>query len=137
MFHPTKGITKYKTPEDILVDFVEIRMQYYRKRKDHLVKTLTEKALRLKNKSRFVKMVVDEELVVFRKKKTVLEAELVTLKFDQLGGDFGYLLGIRTSQYTEEEIESLDTDTANIETDLETLKKTSLLSMWKTDILKI
>jgi DNA topoisomerase II len=137
LFHPTKGITKYKTPEDILVDFVEIRMQYYLKRKDHLVKTLTEKALRLKNKSRFVKMVVDEELVVFRKKKAVLEAELVTLNFDQLGGDFGYLLGIRTSQYTEEEIESLDTDTVNIETDLETLKKTSLLSMWKTDILKI
>ena len=139
LFHPKKGITKYKTPEDILVDFVEIRMQYYRKRKDHLVKTLTEKALRFKNKSRFVKMVVDEELIVFRKKKSVLEAELETLKFDKLGGsdDYGYLLGIRTSQYTEEEIDSLEAETESIETELITLKKTTFLTMWKTDILKI
>jgi len=137
LFHPTKGITKYRTPEDILVDFVEIRMLYYQKRKAHLVSTLTEKALRLKNKSRFVKMVVDEELIVFRKKKAALEQELVELKFDQLGGDYGYLFNIRTSQYTEEEIDSLDVATTDIEQALTELKKTSLLTMWKTDILKI
>jgi len=67
-------------------------------------------------------MVVVEELIVFRKKKAALEQELIELKFDQLGGDYGYLFNIRTSQYTEEEIDSLDVATTDIEQALAELK---------------
>ena len=36
LFHPTKGIHKYETPEEILMDFITLRRDYYDKRKEYL-----------------------------------------------------------------------------------------------------
>ena len=33
LFHPTKGIHKYESPEEILTDFVKIRSETYKKKK--------------------------------------------------------------------------------------------------------
>src|SRR6056300_858430 len=40
LFHPTKGIHKYTSPEEILEDFVELRLDHYKKRKAHLIDVL-------------------------------------------------------------------------------------------------
>jgi DNA topoisomerase II len=37
LFHPTRGIHKYANAEEILRDFVELRLEHYKKRKAHLV----------------------------------------------------------------------------------------------------
>ena len=50
LFHPVSGIKKYSSPEEILGDFFEIRLEYYAKRKEHLIKVLTEKTLVLETK---------------------------------------------------------------------------------------
>src|SRR6056300_1170233 len=39
LFHPEKGIHKYTSPEEILLDFVSIRTKKYKKRKTHLIST--------------------------------------------------------------------------------------------------
>ena len=38
LFHPTRGIHKYRSPEEILKDFVELRSEHYKKRKAHLIR---------------------------------------------------------------------------------------------------
>jgi DNA topoisomerase-2 len=50
LFHPLSGIKKYSSPEEILGDFFEIRLEYYAKRKEHLIRVLTEKTLVLETK---------------------------------------------------------------------------------------
>ena len=79
-------------------------------------------------------MVTEEELVVFKKKKADLEKELVKLDFVKIDDCFDYLLGIKTYQYTLEEMEKLYTEAQRIVTELQQLKKTSVVEMYRSDL---
>jgi DNA topoisomerase-2 len=129
LFHPVSGIKKYSSAEQILADFVEIRVKYYTMRKKHMIESLTQKALVLSNKAKFVRQVVDGDLIIFKRKKSSLEEELMR-KF----GAFDYLLDIKTYQYTEEAIAKLTKESAEALEQLEQLKKTKIVDLWKVDI---
>lgn len=133
LFHPTKGIHKYATPEAILTDFMDIRMEAYKKRKAHGLAVLEAKMKRNMNMATFVDRVINEKLIIFKRRKQDLEAELATT-FDEIDGSFDYLLHIKTYQYTQEAVQALNDETARLALDLETLRDTSLVSMWKTDV---
>ena len=133
LFHPTKGIHKYESPEDILSDFVDIRIEAYRKRKAHMIEVLEQKMKKNTNMSKFVDMVINDKLVVFKRKKKELEEEMETL-FDKLNDTFDYLLHIKTYQYTQEAVQALNEETNQLSTELETLKGTTLTDMWKMDL---
>ena len=136
LFHPTKGIHKYESPEAILADFVEIRLDVYKKRKAHMIKSMTADVDLLTNKARFVQMVVDDQIVIFRRKKADLEKDLEAKKFAKVDGAYNYLLDIKTYQYTIEAITKMNNDTVAIQNKLKTLTKTTIVDMWKDDILK-
>ena len=129
LFHPMTGIKKYLSAEEILVDFVEIRTRYYKLRKQNLIEKLTEKAKVLSNKAKFVRQVVDGDLIIFKRKKSSLEEELMR-KF----GASDYLLDIKTYQYTEEAIKKLMDESLQATNELEILRGTQILDMWKSDI---
>ena len=136
LFHPTKGIHKYDSPEAILVDFIEIRLATYKQRKAHMIKSMTDEVQFLDNKARFIQMVVNDEIVIFKRKKADLEAELSVKNFTKVNDSYNYLLDIKTYQYTEEAIAKMMGDIENIKTNLATLSKTSITDMWKSDIIK-
>ncbi|KAG1825417.1 DNA topoisomerase [Suillus subaureus] len=74
-------IQKYASPEEIIEEFYPQRLAYYQKRKEYLANELQIQFERLSNQARFVKMIVDKELVVSNRKKNDLMAELRRLKF--------------------------------------------------------
>ena len=136
LFHPDKGIVKYTSPEEILSDFVKIRLEHYKKRKEHLIGECEKKARLCTHKALFVKMVVDGKLRVFKRKRAELEGEMIR-HFPLIDGKFDYLLNIRTYQYTEEAVEELMRDAAAAEQELRTLKKLSHTDLWHMDIKKL
>jgi len=136
LFHPTQGIKKYNTAEEILVDFVEIRLAHYKLRKAYLLEKFSNQAVELRNRARFVKEVVEDEIVIFKRKKADLESELVRRKYDKINDKYDYLLHIKTYEYTEESIEELNKQNQEILQKIKTLKATTHTSMWKNDILK-
>ena len=136
LFHPTKGIHKYESPEAILVDFIEIRMDLYKKRKAHMIKSMTAEVELLTNKSNFIQMVVDDKIVIFKRKKADLEKELEAKKFMKVDGSYNYLLDIKTYQYTLEAIAKMNDDVGTIQSKLKSLTKLTIVDMWKGDILK-
>ena len=133
LFHPTKGIHKYDSPEDILRDFVEIRLDTYKKRKAHMIQVLEQKMKRNTNMAKFVDMVINEKLIVFKKKKQELESEMEPL-FDKLNDSFDYLLHIKTYQYTQEAVLALNEESKQLEDEYKTLMGTSVSDMWKMDL---
>ena len=134
LFHPTKGIHKYESPELILKDFIELRRHYYIKRKEHLIKVLEAKTKMCGYKSHFVTMVINGSLIVFKRKKQELENQLSTLNFPRIGGTYDYLLNIRTVQYTEESVRELLKESKQAKTELTSMMTTSPMSMWENDI---
>jgi DNA topoisomerase-2 len=133
LFHPTKGIYKYSSPEEILKDFVELREDHYVKRKAHLIKVLETRATMCGYKSKFVTMVIEGNIVVFKRKKQDLEEEL-SKTFPKIGGTYDYLLNIKTVQYTEESVKDLIKESKQAKEELEVMKNTSHIDMWKMDI---
>jgi DNA topoisomerase-2 len=83
--------------------------------------------------SRFVDAVINERIVVFKRKKSELESE-ISKSYDKIDGSYDYLLNIKTYQYTKEAVQSLNDDTNTIKKELETLNATSHLTMWKSDL---
>ena len=133
LFHPTRGIHKYSSPEEILKDFVELREDHYVKRKAHLIKVLETRATMCGYKSKFVTMVIEGDIVVFKRKKQELEVQLAQT-FPQIGGTYDYLLNIKTVQYTEESVKDLLKESKQAKEELEVMKNTSHIEMWKMDI---
>ena len=136
LFHPTRGIHKYESPEDILKDFVELRLEHYKKRKAHLIDVLEKRAEMCSLKSKFVTMVIEGRLVVFKRKKADLEKEMAAI-FPKMDGNWDYLLNTRTVEYTEERVKALVDEAQQANVDLERMLKTSHITMWKTDIKNI
>jgi DNA topoisomerase-2 len=136
LFHPTKGIHKYKNPELILLDFISLRYEYYKKRKTHLLEVLQKKSEMYFNRAKFVTMVINGSLVVFKRKKQDLEAQMSTI-FPRVDGAYDYLLNIKTVDYTEERVASLLEESKQAKMDLEIMKHMSPLVMWENDIKNI
>ncbi len=133
LFHPTKGIHKYESPEEILRDFVELRLEHYKKRKAHLIDVLEKRAEMCSLKSKFVTMVIEEKLVVFKRKKVELEKEM-SGHFPKIEGSWDYLLNTKTVEYTEERVKALMDEARQANVELERMLKTSHITMWKNDI---
>ena len=115
------------------MDFLTLRREYYNKRKEYLIKVLEAKSTMCDYKSRFVSMVINGEIIVFRRKKQELENQLSTL-FPQINGSWDYLLNIKTVQYTEESVRELLAQSKQAKKELEIMKSTSPMTMWKDDI---
>ena len=133
LFHPTKGIHKYASPEEILQDFMELRLEHYKKRKAHLIDVLEKRADMCDHKSKFVSMVIEGKLVVFKRKKVELETEMSSI-FPNIDGNLDYLLNTRTVEYTAERVKALLDEATQAKEDLEKMLKTSHITMWKNDI---
>jgi len=118
---------KYSKPEDILMDYFAIRLEYMKLRKVHMLKVLTHRMKLLDERTRFVKMVISGELVVFKKKKQALDTEPKELGFTQIET----LLNIKTFEYTYECIEKLVADSQKTRAELEKLKATPVPLLWK------
>jgi DNA topoisomerase-2 len=133
LFHPIRGIHKYASPEEILEDFIDVRLDAYHRRKEHMVKTLEQRSMMCDMKSKFVTMVISGEIVVFKKKRSVLEDELSKI-FPKVDGTYDYLLNIKTYQYTAESVDALLKESRDLRRELEILKATKHVDMWKLDI---
>jgi len=136
LFHPTKGICKYNSPGHILVDFIKLRMEYYKKRKAHLIDTTKKKAELCSHRARFVKMVIDGDIIVFRRKKQDLENQLSTL-FPKIDDSYDYLLHVKTIEYTDERVKALFDEWNKLREEVYLIEATGYFEMWETDIKKL
>lgn len=74
-------IAKYATVLDIMEEFFAFRLIKYQERKKYMLDEMHKELDKMTNQARFIKMIISGELVVSRKKKAVLVAELQKLKF--------------------------------------------------------
>ncbi|KZF25188.1 DNA topoisomerase II [Xylona heveae TC161] len=80
-FDSAGRIKKYANVEDILQEFFVHRLKFYEKRKAYQLSEMQRELDKLSNQARFVKMIIDGELVIYRKKKKDLIVELQRRNF--------------------------------------------------------
>ena len=133
LFHPVTGIKKYASAEEILVDFIEFRLDAYKRRKAHMIAEMTECAIELNAKSKFIRMVSEGDIVVFKRKKVDIETCLKR-HFKTRDGSYDYLLHIKTYMYTEEAADKLEREAKHAAKELDVLKTTPVVDIWLNNI---
>ena len=106
-------IYKYEGPYDIIMEFFQIRMEYYQKRKDYQLGELKNDLDVLREKYRFIKMIVDSDIDVRGKTRGNVEEILETNGFlktaNSAGKDtnYDYLVQMPIYWQTKEKLDEL------------------------------
>ena len=84
LFNAQGQIHRYDSVENIFDEFYVIRLEYYKKRREHMISVLKRDVAILNNKVRFITEVINEELIINKKKRAVLVNELYEKKYDPM-----------------------------------------------------
>jgi DNA topoisomerase-2 len=133
-FDKNSRIRKYDSPLDILKEWFDVRKEFYIKRKKFLLSDLTTQSIIAENKSRFITIINDNELVVSKKSEKVLTEELKALKFYKVENSFSYLLNMKISSMTTERAAELEKEAKKLREEVVALTATSEKSMWLGDL---
>ena len=129
---PNGAVKKYASPEEILLDYMEIRIGTYKRRKAHLLKQLDSEVQWLSEKARFIGFVINKRIQVLN---IPLEEIRNQLRAENFKDDiWSKLLDIKTYQYTREEVLKLKDLCDQRVREREQLKATSVVQMWKNNL---
>ena len=122
LFSHEGKIRKYTSVESILEEFYYLRLEYYDKRKKHMVSVLKRDVAILNNKARFILAVINEEIILRKVKRNDIILLLVKMNFDPISKLEA--IRIKSKEEKEAEVELInankDEEEEN-ETDLESL----------------
>ncbi|KAF7683272.1 DNA topoisomerase 2 [Astathelohania contejeani] len=127
-------IRRYANVEEILKDFYHIRLEFYMRRKEHCLKVMKEELVRIRNKVRFIREVVEGTLIVSKRKKENVENDLTNKNYDKLEDSYDYLLNMAIMSMTYERIEKLNTELETKVAEYEDLQKRTPKDLWRKDL---
>ena len=129
---PNGAVKKYASPEEILVDYLEIRLGLYKKRKSWLLAQFDAEIKWLSEKARFIGFVINKRIQVLNIPLDEIKAQLRAENFkEDLWPKF---LDIKTYQYTREEVLKLKDLCERRVVERDALKNTSVSQMWKNNL---
>jgi DNA topoisomerase-2 len=129
-------IKKYGSVNDILKEFYGIRLNAYTIRKNYYLDKYKKELDALKWKMKFIEEVLDEKIVVYRKKRDDIIAQLVKKKYPILDNDskYDYLLSLPIHSFTYEKIEELKEKILNKEEEIHNLDSKDEKELWEEEL---
>ena len=136
LYSPEGKIKKYKTPDEILEEFYEVRYNMYVKRKEYLIGMLRKDLDILRYKMQFIKDVLSKRIIIERTKKQVIINKLIELKYPMVenDGNYDYLLKMEILNFSEEKIQELENKCKNKEQELQIVMATSENDIWLSEL---
>jgi DNA topoisomerase-2 len=144
LFNHSLKLTKYQTANDILSEFFYLRLEFYEKRRQYLIKKLTNELVLLNSKMRFINEYINGDLDINRKSKSYIislleEREYPKIKSEESDSestqsDYDYLIKMPLVNLSKEKIEDLQKQCVHKESELNKLQHTSNKELWKSDL---
>lgn len=135
LFNNKEQLKKYNSPEEIIDDYYETRLEYYNIRKEYLLKKLNNDLKYISNKSRFINENLNNNIDLRKKKKTEICDLLKKMNFDDIyNNDYEYLRKMPMDSVCEESIEKFKKEKDDIISNIEDLQNTSNEDLWLKEI---
>jgi len=136
LFDANDTLHKYEKVSEIIDAYYEVRLKLYGTRKEYMIDALEKELVLLSNKAKYIQENLNGTIDLRKKKKEQVIAMLEEKGYDKIGDDeeYKYLVKMPMDSVTEENVERLLKDKGNKETELETIKNTSVYQMWKTEL---
>ncbi len=143
LFNHKMRIHKYESAEEILDEFFAVRLEFYQKRKDSLIRELEHRLQVLSNKVRFIRYVKSAKtntVDILNMTTAELSSHLSDKGFDMLPSDdpeFKYLVSMPIRTITTENANKLAREQTETQTELDTVRATEIKTMWINDLNQI
>jgi DNA topoisomerase-2 len=124
----------FENAEEIVKYFVTFRSKYYEIRKAKMLKNLREELSILDNRAKFIKMIIEGELIINGRKKEELEKDLSLFRFDKKDGSWNYLTSLPVHTLTKEKFEELISTLSDKKEEVLKIEKTQPIDMYKEDL---
>lgn len=130
-------IKEYRNPEDIMSDYIKVKLEYTQKRKEHILKGLEDRINLMNSRFKFVQAVVNDELVLAKRKKAQIIKDIDALgviKESEGDSRYDYLLRMPVSSLTDEELKRLEKNIKESQSEIKSLKAKTPTDIWLEDI---
>jgi DNA topoisomerase-2 len=136
-FDSKNQLRKYESTTEILYEFFEIRLTFYQKRHDFLVNEISTEIDSFTNKRRFIQLVMDEDLIIFKQNKESIEEQLREYGFPMHDQSYDYLLDLPLHHFTQTHADQLTKKLEDLQISLETFLKKTAKDLWRDDLLML
>lgn len=127
-------IEKYNSIDDILTAFSDYRLEMYKKRKISLLNSFQNQIDKLQSKLKFIKSVINDEIVIGKISKSDLLGILSNKNFIKVDDSFDYLVNIPIYDFTLDSIQKLEKNIANLHSERSTLENTNVQDIWFSEL---
>lgn len=141
MFNCRGVIAKYESVEDILKEFYIIRLAYYVKRKEYLLKVIRRELDIYEAKIKFITEFINNDIQIIQKEDEEIYAQLESRNYPKFGDEeepskmnYNYLLAMQIRTLTKRKIEELKRLHENKLAEFNDLQSKSEKDIWKDDL---
>ena len=128
-------IKKYGNVNDILREFYQVRLDAYTVRKNYYLDKYQKELDALKWKMKFIEDVLEDRIIINRKKRDEIIDQLIKKKYPQQNNDkYDYLLSMPIHSFTYEKIEDLKEKINNKEEEINLLESKSEKEIWSDEL---
>lgn len=128
------AVTTYPSAEAVLRAFYEARLPWYEKRRQHLIVKLSNEIDVVSSKARFIREIINGELVVFRVPKATIIAKLEEGLYHKVDGSHDYLLRMHIQSFSKEDAERLDNRVEQLIAERSALRQKTDKELWRADL---
>jgi DNA topoisomerase-2 len=128
LFNGEFKLRKYNRVQDIMEDHYTVRMEAYAKRKAHLEKQMAASLTKIENRVKYILKTLDGTMDL--RKKSADQVTALLSGYDKIDGDYKYLIKMPMDSVTNEHVENMKKELAQIEGELRELRATTPSQMW-------
>lgn len=125
LFDENNKIKKYNNPNDIIRDFLKVKLKFLGKRKEYLKVSLESEITVSKNKKRFLEEIMADTITIYKKKKDDVSKILSERDYLLVDAKYDYLISMPISSFNLEKLNSLTKNIIELEKQLDEVNKTS------------
>jgi len=132
-------IKKYDTPNDILREYVGVRLELYEKRRSYMLNALREKLPYHENVVRFIKQQCLETPLPDLRRQTLEKCDelLEKQKFAKIKDSFDYLMDLPIKSLTLKNAQKHENDLETLKQDIRDLESQTPKGMWLQELSKL
>lgn len=132
-----KSLKKYNSLNEILLDFYDKRLEFYKLRKQNCINILKNELIILEQKSKFVADFINEKIIIIKKEINEIDKQLENNNYIKVDNTYDYLTNMSLRSLTKNKIDELNKSINNKRYELDKLNNSTEYDLWLEDLDKL
>lgn len=128
-------VREFKSVNEIIDAFIDIRLKYYQKRKDYLIETNTNEFKKLYSKYLFCAGVIKDDIQINNKSKSAIVKQLESIdKIIKIDDSYDYILSMPIHSLTKETMQKLKKQISELKDIIKMFTNKTVEEFWMEDL---